>query len=529
MDSEPQTPRRARTPWSALFLNAVERAGNKLPDPLVLFAGMAVAVPLLSAFAVVAGWERAHPVTGEAIGAVNLLAPDSLRRMLTEAVVNFTSFPPLGIVLVSMLGIGLAERSGFIAACLRGFIARTPRRAIAPALVLAGVLANLATDAGYVVLVPLGAVVFASVGRHPLAGLCAAFAGVSGGFSANLLITPLDPLLSGLTEAAAQLYDPAARVLPTANYYFMLASTLVIVAAGWWVTERIVEPRLGPWKPREGKAGPETEGSGGQETGAPSAPAAPEPSPELTRRALREALVGTAIAVAVTLLLFVPEGSLLRDAEGGLKPFYDALIPLLAAIFVVPGLIYGRRVGAIRNSSDAAKMLGDSMAGMGGYIVLAFFAAQFIAYFQWSNLGLLIALTGADALRATGAGPVPLLLGIVLLSACVNLFIGSASAKWALMAPILVPMMMTLGFSPELAQAAFRVGDSCTNIITPLLPYFPVILAFARRHDPGIGLGTLVSAMLPYTLAFALCWSLLLVLWFVLGWPLGPGAGMMAA
>jgi len=500
-----------RRRWSAAFLNGIERAGNRLPDPLVLFVAMAAVVPLLSALAAGLGWQRLHPVTGETIRAVNLLEPVSLQRMLTGAVGNFTSFPPLGIVLVAMLGIGLAERGGFIGACLKSFIARTPRRWIAPALVLAGVLANVAADAGYVVLVPLGAVVFASVGRHPLAGLCAAFAGVSGGFSANLIITALDPLLSGLTEAAARLYDPAAVVVPTANYYFMLASTVLIVGLGWWVTERVVEPRLGRWRGGDGVL---------------EDPHEPVVDAAVTGRALRSALWAGAIALAGVLWLFVPPGALLRDDGGGLKPFYDALIPLLAAVFLVPGLVFGWRSGSIRNSSDVSRMMSESMAGMGGYIVLAFFAAQFIAYFQWSNLGLLIALEGADLLRASGAGPVVLLLGIVLLSACVNLFIGSASAKWGLMAPILVPLMMSLGFTPELAQAAFRVGDSCTNIVTPLLPYFPLILAFARRYVPDVRLGTLISAMLPYSLAFALGWSVLLVLWFFTGLPLGPGAGM---
>lgn len=498
-----------RNGWSTAVLNGIERAGNRLPDPLVLFVAMAAMVPLLSALATGLGWQRVHPVTGETIRALNLLEPQSLQRMLTGAVGNFTSFPPLGIVLVAMLGIGLAERSGFISACLKSFIARTPRRLIAPALVFAGVLANVAADAGYVVLVPLGAVVFASVGRHPLAGLCAAFAGVSGGFSANLIITALDPLLSGLTEAAARLYDPSAVVVPTANYYFMIASTFLIVALGWWVTERVVEPRLGQWQ-----------GDALEDPHDPVADAA------VTARALRSALWSGGIALAGVFLLFAPPGALLRDDVGGLKPFYDALIPLLAAVFLVPGLMFGWRSGSIRNSSDVSRMMSESMAGMGGYIVLAFFAAQFIAYFQWSNLGLLIALGGADLLRASGAGPVVLLLGIILLSACVNLFIGSASAKWGLMAPVLVPLMMSLGFTPELAQAAFRVGDSCTNIVTPLLPYFPLILAFARRHVPDVRLGTLISAMLPYSLAFALGWSVLLVLWFFTGLPLGPGAGM---
>lgn len=488
-------------------LRWIERVGNRLPDPLVLFILMALLVPLVSGLAAWAGWQKIHPVTGETIAAVNLLSGESLQRMLTGAVTNFTSFPPLGIVLVAMLGIGLAEQVGFIGACLRCFVAKVPEKLLTPAVVFAGVLANVAADAGYVVLIPLGAAVFASVGRHPLAGLCAAFAGVSGGFSANLIITALDPLLSGLTEAAARLYQPDAVVLPTANYYFMIASTFTVVAAGWWVTDRVVAPRLGVWR---GRATP-----------------AAEVSPRNESLALRAALVAGAIALVAAAFLVIPEHGVLRDATGGLKPFYDSMIPLLAAVFVVPALVYGRMTGVVRNGSDVSRMMSASMAGMGGYIVLAFFAAQFVAYFQWSNLGLLIALGGAEVLKASGAGPVPLLLGLVVLTASVNLFIGSASAKWGLMAPILVPLMMSLGFTPELAQAAFRIGDSTTNIITPLLPYFPVILAFARKYEPDLQLGTLISSMLPYSITFAVVWSVQLIVWFLAGWPLGPGAGTL--
>lgn len=493
----------------AWFLNGIERWGNRLPDPLVLFVLMAILVPVGSALAVWSGWEKVHPVTGDTVSAVNLLAPEWLAKMLTTAVVNFTSFPPLGIVLVAMLGIGVAERSGFIAACLRGFIARVPRSCVSGALVLGGVLANVAADAGYVVLVPLGAVVFASVGRHPVAGLAAAFAGVSGGFSANLMITSLDPLLSGFTTSAAQLYDPAAEVLPTGNFYFMVFSTFLIVAAGWWVTERVVEPRLGPWK-------------GGVLTDEEALREDPNGG-----RALAWALGAMGIGLVGVACLVVPGGALLRDVDGGIKPFYDSLIPLLAVVFVIPGLVYGWMTRRIRKSADVAGMMGDTMAAMGGYIVIAFFAAQFVAYFQWSNMGLLIALTGADFLKSTGAGAIPLMLGMVVLTGVVNLFIGSASAKWGLMAPILVPMMMSLGFSPELAQAAFRIGDSSTNIITPLLPYFPIILSFAKKYVPEIQLGTLISVMLPYSLAFAAVWSLQLIGWYLLGLPLGPGAGVM--
>lgn len=492
--------------WLVWFLNGIERVGNRLPEPLLLFILMAALVPLASALAAWSGWTEIHPGTGAEIGPVNLLEKDGVRRMLGEAVGVFTAFPPLGIVLVAMLGIGLAERSGFIAACMRGFAAIVPRRLVAPALVFGGVISNLAVDAGYVVLVPMGAVLFASVGRHPVAGLCAAFAGVSGGFSANLVITSLDPLLSGFTDAAAKLYDPTYDVKPTANYYFMCASTFVVMIAGWWVTEKVVEPRLGPWK---GTAG------------------AVEASTPDERRAMRAGWLAMGVAVLCCVVLALPQVGILHTPEAGLKPFYDALIPLLCFVFAAAGLAYGWIARSVRSGADLARMLGDTMAGMGSYVVLAFFAAQFVAWFQWSNLGLMIAVSGADLLKASGVGSLPLLFSIILLSATVNLFIGSASAKWGLMAFVLVPMMMSLGYTPELAQAAYRIGDSCTNIVTPLLPYFPVILAFARKHVPDMQLGTLISHMLPFSVAFAVGWSVLLAIWFAAGLPLGPEGAVL--
>ncbi len=487
--------------WLARFLNGIERVGNRLPEPLVLFILMAALVPVASALAAWIGWTQVHPATGETITPVNLLDTAGIRRMLTEAVTVFASFPPLGIVLVAMLGIGLAERGGFIAACMKSFAAVAPRPLVAPALVLAGVLSNLAVDAGYVVLIPLGAVLFASVGRHPVAGLCAGFAGVSGGFSANLVITSLDPLLAGFTDAAAKLYDPTYEVNAAANFYFMFASTFLITLLGWWVTVKVVEPRLGPWEKDSGET--------------------LEQSPA-ERKAMKTALAVAALVTAGCAALALPQVGILYTEEAGLKPFYDALIPLLCLIFATAGITYAWITRVLRNGADLARMLGDTMAGMAPYIVLAFFAAQFVAWFQWSNLGLMIAVAGADLLRSTGIGSVPLLFAIILLSATVNLFIGSASAKWGLMAFVLVPMMMSLGYTPELAQAAYRIGDSCTNIITPLLPYFPVILAFARKYIPGMQIGTLISNMLPYSIAFAIGWSLLLALWFLAGLPLGP-------
>jgi aminobenzoyl-glutamate transport protein len=491
-----------RRGWLARILDGIERAGNRLPDPLTLFVIAAAIVVVASGLATLAGVTATHPGTGEVVRPVNLLSRAGLRRMLVEMVPNFTAFPPLGTVLVVMLGIGVAERSGLVAAALRRLVTAVPAMLLPATLVFAGVMSSLAADAGYVVLTPLGAVVYAGVGRNPLAGLAAAFAGVSAGFSANLLVTALDPLLAGITQPAAQLVDPTYVVDPTSNYYFMVVSTVLLTVLGTIVTTRVVEPRLGEW-------------TGAVDAGG-EAPKGAE------RRGLVAAGLG-ALGVTVVVGALVAAG-VLRDADGSWAPFFGALVPLLMLFFLVPGLAYGLVAGTIRSDRDVAAMASDTMATMGSYVVLAFVAAQLVAYFAWSNLGLIVAVQGAGVLKALGIGGLPLLVGFVLVSATVNLLIGSASAKWAIMAPVFVPMLMLMGYAPETTQVAYRVGDSVTNVVTPLLPYFPIVISFAQRYDRRAGLGTLVAAMLPYAVTFLIGWLLLLVLWIALGVPLGPGA-----
>ncbi|MBX3747659.1 MAG: AbgT family transporter [Verrucomicrobiae bacterium] len=507
--------------WVARFLNGIERIGNRLPEPVVLFVVIAVVIPLASALAATAGWTLIHPGTGEPLQAVNLLTPPYLQRMLTEAVSKFVNFPPLGVVLVALLGVGLAEKSGLLAVLLRLLVDALPRRIVTAGVVFAGMLSNVASDAGYVVLVPLAGAVFASVGRHPVAGICAAFAGVSGGFSANLLIGTVDPMLAGFTESAAQLVDPALRVNAVANYYFMAASTLVLTVVGTLVSERLVEPRLGPWPPTAPPVPAQAPSPGN-----PAPPATPALSP-LERSAARWAILTVFLVVAAIVALTAPADGFLRGPEGSFDPFYRSIVPLMAVAFLLPGAVYGRLTGSVPSARIAYRMLSETMASMGGYIVLAFVAAQFIAYFKWSNLGLMLAVSGADLLKTSGL-PTPLLLiGVVLVGASVNLFIGSASAKWALMSPVLVPLMMSLGLSPEMAQASYRVGDSVTNIVTPLMPYFPIVLAFAQQWTPGLRLGTFLAAMIPFSLAFLLAWCALLLGWYALDLPLGPGANVL--
>jgi aminobenzoyl-glutamate transport protein len=507
--SEPQI-----APRSGLgrALDLLERAGNRLPDPATIFLGMALLVVAVSWIASQLGAQVAHPSDGSTIAVQNLLTRENLRRMWTEAIRNFTGFAPLGLVLVAMLGMGVAEGSGLVAAAMRGFVLRVPRRMLGAAIVFMGINANLAADAGLVVLPPLAGLLFHAAGRHPVAGIAAAFAGVAGGFSANLLPSPLDALLVGLSQSALD----ASKLLPgytvgiLGNWFFLIGSTFLLTALGTWVTEKVVEPRLGPWRGERGVA---------------EAPDARE------TRALRAAGLTTLACLGVFAAFTLAPGAPLRLDEGrGLdayRPMFESMVMMLTLVFLLPGLAYGIVAGTIRNDKDVAKMMGDSMSSMGTYIVLAFVAAQFVSWFSWSNLAAVLAVSGAQALKALNFGGPLLMVGLVIASAALNLFTTSASAKWAYMAPLFVPMLVLLGFSPEGTQVIYRVGDSCTNIITPLMPYMPFILAAVRRYDPNAGMGTLIALMIPYSIAFLTSWILLLLAWHTLGWPIGPGVYMM--
>lgn len=499
-----------RKPLFLRFLDTVEWVGNRLPHPVTLFILCAGSVLLASAALSALGVGAVHPVTGQTVQVVNLLTGDGLRRMLSGLVSNFTGFVPLGTVLVAVIGVGVAEHSGLISAVLRALVLSAPRRLITAVVVFVGILSNAASDVGYVILVPMGAIIFLAFGRHPLAGLAAAFAGVSGGFSANLVLGTIDPLLSGITEQMAHIVDPTYTVTPAANYYFMFVSTFLLTILGTWVTEKIVEPRLGPYRGQA--AAEELKPLSGEE-----------------KRGLRAATAATLIILAVTALTVVPEGGVLRDpATGGSlnSPFLTGIVGIMLLLFLLPGVVYGLVVKSIRNDSETAGMMAKSMSTMGSYIVLVFFAAQFVAYFSWTNIGIITAIRGAELLKGIGLSGIPLLLMFILLSGAINLVMGSASAKWAIMAPIFVPMFMLLGFTPELTQAAFRVGDSVTNIITPMMSYFALGLAFAQKYQPEIGIGSVIAMMVPYSITFLLGWSVLLVLWVVLGFPVGPGAGL---
>ena len=496
------------------MLSVVERAGNALPHPATIFLLLALAVLGASALGSWAGLTAVHPGTGKTITVVNLLSIEGLHLVLERTVSNFTSFAPLGTVLVALLGIGVAEGSGLIGTLLRLLVLSAPRKLLTFVVVLAGVLSNAASEVGYVLLIPLAAVIFLAAGRHPIAGLAAAFAGVSGGYSANLVLGTIDPPLAGLTQGAAPIVAPSHVVSPPANYYLLAPSTFLVAAAGTWVTERLVVPRLGAYAGTEKAAGEL------------------RPLDASERKGLRNAVVVLGLFAAVILWGVVPEGGFLRDLKtGGVlhSPLLTAIVPFIFLGGALAGVAYGAGAGTMKNDAAVVKAMSRSMETLGSYMVLVFFAAQFVAWFNWSHLGLIGAVQGAELLKATGLGGIPLMLGFVVLSAGVNLLMGSASAKWAVMAPVFVPMLMLLGYTPELTQAAYRVGDSVTNVISPTMSYFALILATVQRYDAKAGLGTLIATMLPYTLVFFASWSLLLMGWIALDLPVGPVAGLRLA
>ncbi len=496
------------------WLDRIESVGNKLPHPATLFLVLAALVLVLSAVLASIDLTAEHPVSGEIVRPVNLLTGAGARMMVENLVRNFTQFVPLGVVLVAMLGVGVAEGSGFMGAALRAVVLAAPARLITIVTVFAGVLSNAASEAGYVVLIPLGAIVFLAFGRHPMAGLAAAFAGVSGGYSANLVLGTLDPLLAGLSQETAQILDPAYTVNPAANYYFMFASVFVITAAGVWITERIVEPRLGRY-------------SGNHEGDADSETNPIERLSDREARGLKAAGVSVLILIGLILLTVVPSDGIFRDPQTGSileSPFLRGIVAFIFIGFLVPGLTYGFVTGTFKNDADVVNAMGKTIGTLGVYIVLVFFAAQFVAYFNWTNLGLIFAVRGAEGLAAIGLTGYPLLLGFMVVSAAINLIMGSASAKWAIMAPVFVPMFMLVGFSPELTQLAYRIGDSTTNIITPMMSYFALIVAFAQKYNKAYGIGTIIATMLPYSIGFFLIWSVMMLLWIAAGLPIGPGS-----
>ncbi len=489
------------------FLNLVERGGNALPHPATLFLGFAVITLIISWIGSWLGWQILHPANGDIIRVKNLLSGDGLHFILEKTVINFTDFAPLGIVLVAMLGIGIAESSGLIGVAIRLLVLSAPKSMLTFVLVFSGIMSNMASDIGYVLLIPMAGVIFIAVGRHPIVGMAAAFAGVSGGFSANLFLGTIDPLLAGLSEEAAQIIDSAYVVNPTANYYFMFVSTFLISFLGTWVTEKIVAPRFGKYQP-----------DGEEETMALE---------RLTKKEKKGLLYsGLTFMVFLGLILWgaIPEDGVMRSEDGSLlhSPLLRGVVTLLFVVAGAMGVVYGTVVGKFKNDADVMKGMAESMKALATYIVLVFFAAQFVAYFKESNLGIVLAVNGAEALKAANLNIYVLMILFILFAAFINMLMGSASAKWAIMAPVFIPIFMLMGYSPELSQVVFRIGDSITNIISPMMSFFALIIAFVQKYDKNAGIGTIISTMIPFSIVFFIGWTLLLMIWIYFEIPLGP-------
>ena len=493
------------------LLGGIERMGNKLPDPAMLFLISLFVVWGLSALLAPVQFTDLDPRTGEPIRLVNLLTGPAMADFLSNMVTIFTSFAPLGVVLVAMLGVGVADEAGYFNTSIKLLLSKTSRHLLAPAVILVGLISHSAVDAGYVLVIPLGGIIFHAAGRHPLAGIAAAFAGVSGGFSANPVPSALDPLLQGFTQPAAQLVEPGMLVNPLNNYFFTANSSILIIALGWFITDAVIEPRLKAATPVDQDA---------------------EEAPDMTtfqpreRKAFWWASGVLVLGLGILAATLVPEDSPFRDpATGSLNsfsaPIMQSIVPLIFLLFLIPGVVYGYVSGAFKSSKDMVDAMTKAMEGMAYYVVMAFFASLFIHAFGTSNLGALLAVKGAAGLQSLALPGGVTVVGIIFLTAFVNLFVGSASAKWALLAPIFVPVLMQVGISPDLTQAAYRVGDSSSNIITPLMPYFPLVVVYCQRYVKATGIGTLTSLMLPYSVVFLVAWSGFLLLYWMLGIPLG--------
>lgn len=492
------------------FLNIVEKVGNRLPDPSILFflmcLGLAVLTWIISFFSITVK----HPGSGDTIAIKSILSSDGLSMILNDAVKNFSEFPALGLVLAVMLGIGVSEKTGYFDKLMIQVVHKAPKKIIIPVIILVGILGNAAGDAATIVLPPLTAMVFIKLGYHPIAGLAMAYASALGGFSANVMIGMSDALLYAFTEPAAKIVSDNVHVNVAMNWYFIAASIIVLLPAVYWVTMRFVIPRLGTYDASNSDIKVDEENKG----------LTPEEN-----KAVFWANISFFAMITLLIVLAIPQNSFLRNAKTGSllndAPIINGVGLIILVLFLVPGLVYGIKMKVFHNSKDLGKMLADSMGSMGSFIVIVFFAAQLLAFLEWSNLGVIVAVKGASLLQ--GQNGIVLILGIIILSALINLLIGSASAKWGILAPIFIPMLMLVGFHPAFTQMLYRIGDSISNPITPMMPYLPLLLSYAQKYDKRMKLGSLLSSLMPYTIILSIVWPLFMIIWYLLGWPLGPG------
>lgn len=487
------------------ILDFIERVGNKLPHPYILFLWLCLILAVVSAALSFSGVSVIDPTTDETVVVNNLLSVDGFIWLLTNLLTNFQTFTPLGLVLAMQMAIGFSERVGLLDTAMRKAIMGVPMWALTATVLFLGINGSIASEASIIVVPSLAAAAFASVGMHPIAGLLAGYAATNAGFTACLIPAGTDVLLSGVTETTAQLIDPNFAVNPTCNWYFMIASTFMLTAVGVWVNKVFIVPRLGTYK------------GGVEKTADISAD---------EKKGLKAAGIFTVLYIALFAILTIPSNGIMRGEDGGVLSgaLITGLVPILIIFFILVGVVYGIAAGTLKKADEVPQYMAESLNGLTGYIVLVFVIAQFIDMFAYTNMGMVIAVKSAGLLQAAGFTGIPLMIFFILLCCIVNLFMTSGSAKWYIFAPILVPMMMMLGFSPAFAQVIYRIGDSCTNAITPIYPYIPIALGMAKKYDKDFGMGSLIALMLPYAVAFLVSWIILMIVWVLGNFPLGPNA-----
>ncbi|MDR2529200.1 MAG: AbgT family transporter [Synergistaceae bacterium] len=497
------------------FLAWIERAGNKLPHPISLFIILAATVLVVSWLCAIFGVQATHPGTGATVTVVNLLSKEGFRKIWSLAVTNFSGYPPLGVVLVAVIGTGVAERSGFLAALMRRMLLKVSPVLVTAIIVFVCISGNVAGDSAFVVMPPLAAATYLSMGRNPMVGMFTALASVSAGFCACAILGISDALAYGFTELAARMIDPNYAASPAINYYFLLTSSFLLTLTGVLVSEKVLIPRYaGIDLARYGKVDSER-----------------ELTPQ-ERKGLKAAFKAFCAAALVVALMCLGSDPFMGDpAKGGSimapsSPFMSGIIVTVTVLFFIPGAVYGFVSGKYGNDKQLFADITNAFRDMAPYILLCFFSAQFASYFNWSNLGAIIAIKGAGVLKSLNFTGVPLLIGIVFTACLINIFIASASAKWAILAPVFVPMLMLLNLDPAVTQVAYRIGDSITNPLTPLFSYMPLILGFAQRYEKDTGMGTVIANMFPFSFSFTIVWLIQLSVWVTLNLPLGPGGNI---
>jgi len=500
------------------ILDAIERAGNKLPDPITMFLGLAIIVTIISAICSAAGVSAVNPADGSTIEVFNLLSLDGIRYLWTNVITNFSGFAPLGMVLVAVIGSSVAEKSGFLVAVMVNFLGKAKGWIVTMVIMFLGINLNIAGDAGFIVLPPLAAILYMSIGRHPLLGMYTAFASVAAGFCANILLGLSDALAYGFTEQAAQMIDPNYQQSIAINWYFLIASCILLTIVGTILVEKVLLHRFPVSKEELAKYDFDEDNS--------------DITP-IQKKGIAAAGLSVLIYAAVVVFMCLPifgGRAILADENGsitsGASPFSKGIVFTVTLFLMIPGIVYGVVIGKYKNDKDVWADISQGFAEMGNYVFMCFFIAIFTNFFSVSKLGTVLAIKGANLLSTIGFTGIPLLLGLIFLSCIVNIFIGSASAKWAILAPVFIPMMMLMGFDPAITQVVYRIGDSITNPLSPLFTYLPVILGFAHKYDEKVGLGTVIANMLPFSVTFAIAWILQVVIWVLLNLPLGPGGAI---